>query len=279
MNQSDFDFISALLKQTSGLVLTPEKAYLLESRLMPVARKFGFDSLDDLVASVRNDRTKDLVDEITDAMTTNESLFFRDGKPFDQFKNFVMPAMLKARAATRTIRIWSAASSSGQEPYSIAMCLKDMAPELAGWNIEIVATDISSEMLVRAREGRYTQFEVQRGLPIATLIKYFRQDGENWRIDPEIRSMVNYRPFNLLDHPRPLGQFDVVFCRNVLIYFDQQTKAEVLERITHVLAHDGMLFLGAAETVLGITERFTPLQNHRGIYAMTDQRSSQLKTA
>lgn len=279
MNQSDFDFIAGLLKQTSGLVLTPEKAYLLESRLMPVARKGGFADLDELVASVRKNRSKQLVDEITDAMTTNESLFFRDVKPFEQFNDFVIPTMLKARSAAKTIRIWSAASSSGQEPYSISMCLKGMAAQLAGWRIEIVATDISSEMLSRAREGRYTQFEVQRGLPIATLVKYFKQEGDNWRIDESIRSMVSYRSFNLLDDPRPLGQFDIIFCRNVLIYFDQQTKAEVLDRMTRVLASDGMLFLGAAETVLGITDRFVPLQGQRGIYELTQSQSAQLKTA
>ena len=278
MNQSDFDFIAGLLKQTSGLVLTPEKAYLLESRLMPVARKFGFDNLDNLVASVRKDRSKQLIDEITDAMTTNESLFFRDTKPFEQLKAFIIPTLLKARSGTKSIRIWSAASSSGQEPYSIAMCLKDMAAQLVGWDIKIVATDISGEMLNRAREGKYTQFEVQRGLPIATLVKYFNQEGENWQIDQSIRSMVDYQPFNLLDDPRSLGQFDIVFCRNVLIYFDQPTKSEVLERMTHVLANDGVLLLGAAETVLGITDRFVPLQGQRGIYEMTQSQSTQLKT-
>lgn len=279
MNQSDFDFIAGLLRQTSGLVLTPEKAYLLESRLMPVARKFGFDNLDDLVASVRTDRSKQLVDEITDAMTTNESLFFRDTKPFEQLRNFVLPMLLKARSGTRSIRIWSAASSSGQEPYSIAMCLKDMAAQLGGWNIKIVATDISSEMLSRAREGKYSQFEVQRGLPIATLVKYFKQEGDYWRIDQSIRSMVDYRDFNLLNDPRSLGQFDIIFCRNVLIYFDQKTKAEVLDRMTNVLANDGMLFLGAAETVLGITDQYVPLQGQRGIYEMTQSQSDRLKTA
>lgn len=278
MNQSDFDFIAGLLKQISGLVLTPEKAYLLESRLMPVARKFGFDNLDNLVASVRKDRSKELIDEITDAMTTNESLFFRDTKPFEQLKAFVIPMLLKARSGAKSIRIWSAASSSGQEPYSIAMCLKDLGPQLAGWNIKIVATDISSEMLNRARQGKYSQFEVQRGLPIATLVKYFKQEGESWQIDQSIRSMVEYRPFNLLDDPRTLGQFDIIFCRNVLIYFDQPTKAEVLERMTGVLANDGVLLLGAAETVLGITDRFVPLQGHRGIYEMTQSQSTQLKT-
>jgi len=280
MNQADFDFIASLLKQTSGLVLTPEKAYLLESRLMPVARKFGFDDLDNLVGSIRSQPSnKKLVDEITDAMTTNESLFFRDTKPFEQLKTVVIPMLLKARSATKTIRIWSAASSSGQEPYSIAMLLNDMKVQLAGWTIKIMATDISNEMLTRAKAGTYTQFEVQRGLPIATLVKYFKQEGESWILDQSIRSMVDYRHFNLLDDPRPLGQFDIVFCRNVLIYFDQQTKAEVLARMTQVMANDGVLFLGAAETVLGITDKFVPLQGHRGMYEVAQSGASQRRTA
>jgi len=279
MNQSDFDFISGLLKQTSGLVLTPEKAYLLESRLMPVARKFGFDNLDNLVASVRKDRSKKLIDEITDAMTTNESLFFRDTKPFEQLKTVVLPKLLRERSGVKTIRIWSAASSSGQEPYSIAMLLKDLGHMIAGWNVKILATDISNEMLTRARAGKYTQFEVQRGLPIATLVKYFKQEGESWRIDDAIRSMVEYRHFNLLDDPRALGQFDIIFCRNVLIYFDQKTKSEVLGRMSNILARDGVLFLGAAETVLGITDRFEPMREHRGVYEVASATASQAKTA
>jgi chemotaxis protein methyltransferase CheR len=279
MNQSDFDFIAGLLKQTSGLVLTPEKAYLLESRLMPVARKFGFENLDNLVESVRKDRSKNLVDEITDAMTTNESLFFRDGTPFEQFRAVIMPRLLQLRSGTKTIRIWSSASSSGQEPYSIAMLLKDMGYMLAGWNIELIATDISNEMLARAREGKYTQFEVQRGLPIATLVKYFSQEGESWRIDQEIRTMVDYRHFNLLDDPRMLGEFDIIFCRNVLIYFDHVTKGEVLDRMSHILADDGVLFLGAAETVLGITDRFVPVAGYRGIYELNRTKVGQRKSA
>jgi chemotaxis protein methyltransferase CheR len=279
MNQSDFDFIAGLLKQTSGLVLTPEKAYLLESRLMPVARKFGFENLDNLVESVRKDRSKNLVDEITDAMTTNESLFFRDGTPFEQFRAVIMPRLLQLRSGTKTIRIWSSASSSGQEPYSIAMLLKDMGHTLAGWNIELIATDISNEMLARAREGKYTQFEVQRGLPIATLVKYFSQEGDSWRIDQAIRSMVDYRHFNLLDDPRMLGEFDIIFCRNVLIYFDHVTKGEVLDRMSHILADDGVLFLGAAETVLGITDRFVPVAGYRGIYELNRTKVGQRKSA
>lgn len=268
MNTADFQFLSAILKQRSGLVLTEEKAYLLESRLMPVARKFGFAGLPELVAMVRDDRPEDLLCDITEAMTTNESLFFRDMKPFEQLRTLVIPQLVEKRAATRTLRIWSAAASSGQEPYSIGILLKELGDLVDGWDIQILATDISADMLNRARAGLYTQFEVQRGLPIATLVKYFKQVGEKWRLDANIRSMVKFKEFNLLDDTAVLGQFDIVFCRNVLIYFDQQTKSEVLGRIGNVMPSDGVLYLGGAETVLGITEKFVPITGHRGMYAI-----------
>jgi chemotaxis protein methyltransferase CheR len=268
MNTADFEFLAAILKQRSGLVLAPEKAYLLESRLMPVARKFGFTGLPDLIVSVRKERPEDLLRDITEAMTTNESLFFRDMKPFDQFRNLVIPKLAEARKPTRKIRVWSAAASSGQEPYSIAIILSEMQSLLSGWDLEIVATDISVEMLNRARSGLYTQFEVQRGLPIATLVKYFKQVGEKWRLDAGVRSMVKFKEFNLLDDPGSLGKFDIVFCRNVLIYFDQQTKSEVLARISNTMPKDGVLYLGGAETVLGITDKFVPITGHRGMYGV-----------
>jgi chemotaxis protein methyltransferase CheR len=201
-------------------------------------------------------------------MTTNESLFFRDMKPFDQFRNLVIPKLTEARKPARKIRIWSAAASSGQEPYSISIILSEMQSLLSGWDLEIVATDISVEMLNRARSGLYTQFEVQRGLPIATLVKYFKQVGEKWRLDAGVRSMVKFKEFNLLDDPASLGKFDIVFCRNVLIYFDQQTKSEVLARIAKTMPKDGVLYLGGAETVLGITDKFVPITGHRGMYGV-----------
>ncbi len=269
MNTADFEFLSAILKQRSGLVLTEEKAYLLESRLMPVARKFGFAGLPELVAMVREDRPEDLLCDITEAMTTNESLFFRDMKPFEQLRTLVIPELVQKRAAQRTLRIWSAAASSGQEPYSIGILLKELGDMVDGWDIQILATDISADMLNRARAGLYTQFEVQRGLPIATLVKYFKQVGEKWRLDAGIRSMVKFKEFNLLDDAAVLGQFDIVFCRNVLIYFDQQTKSEVLGRISSVMPNDGVLYLGGAETVLGITDKFVPITGHRGMYALS----------
>ena len=266
MKADDFDFLCRVVRERSGLQLTRDKAYLLESRLLPVARRFGAKSLEEFIDSVRRQADQERLRIITEAMTTNETLFFRDTKPFEQFKRVVLPALLAGRAAQRSVRIWCAASSSGQEPYSLAMTIKEEGARLAGWRFEVIATDLSQEMVDRARAGTYSQFEVQRGLPIQLLMKYFRQIDERWQIDDAIRGMVQYRIFNLLDDPRSLGTFDIVFCRNVLIYFDQPTKAQVLERIAKLMPRDGMLYLGGAETVLGITDRFEPMPNERGIY-------------
>lgn len=267
MKPEDFEFVSRLIKSKSGLVLSQDKTYLLESRLMPIARKRGLKDLTELIGTLRGgDRT--LVEEVVDAMTTNESFFFRDTKPFDQFRHVVLPHMIKARASKKHLRIWCAAASSGQEPYSLAMILDEFKSQLAGWRIEIIGTDISREILTKARTGLYSQFEVQRGLPISLLVKYFQKKEDQWQISADIRSKVQYKEFNLLDDFRPLGQFDVVYCRNVLIYFDQPTKSDVLARISALMPDDGFLFLGGAETVLGISDKFKPLARQRGIYQL-----------
>jgi chemotaxis protein methyltransferase CheR len=268
MKTADFEHLAKLLMDRSGLVVTPEKAYLLENRLQPVARKHGLPSLDALVTKLRGRAEERIVKDVVDAMTTNESLFFRDMKPFDQLRDVLLPELMKARAGAKRIRIWSAACSSGQEPYSIAMLLTELGAKVAGWRFEIVATDLSSEIITKAKAGVYSQFEVQRGLPITMLVKYFTQEGEKWQIADKIRNMVQFREFNLLDHPRSLGQFDVVFCRNVLIYFDQPTKAKVLAGIADQIAADGGLYLGGAETVLGITDKFQPIPGQRGVYRL-----------
>ena len=275
MKPEDFDFLSTLLKERSGLVLARDKGYLLESRLLPVARRHGIKGLDELVTAVRTRRDAALLRDITEAMTTNESLFFRDIKPFDIFKAKVLPDLMAGRQSSRTIRVWCAASSSGQEPYSLAMLLKEEGAKLANWRIEVTATDISVEMLEKAKVGSYSQFEVQRGLPINLLMKYFKQIGDKWQIDNAIRGMVKYREFNLLEDPATLGHFDVIFCRNVLIYFDQPTKGKVLDRMSRILAPDGFLYLGGAETVIGVTERFQPLQGYRGVYCLNSGQSTQ----
>ncbi|SMF76393.1 MCP methyltransferase, CheR-type [Tistlia consotensis] len=269
MSPQDFDFIAQLLKQRSGLTIGPDKAYLLESRLNPVARKHGFNGLTDLIQGLRLRGDQTLTRDVVEAMTTNESFFFRDTKPFDQFKRLVLPHLLEKRAAKRSFRIWSAACSSGQEAYSLSMILKEFEAKLAGWRVEMIATDLSTEILDKAKEGVYSQFEVQRGLPVQLLVKHFAQEGDRWRIAPDIKRMVTFRTFNLLDDPAPLGQFDVVFLRNVLIYFDQPTKTKVLERVSRQMAPDGFLYLGGAETVLGISDKFQVFPGERGIYGLS----------
>ena len=267
MTPLDYDYLRRLLKERSGLVLAADKQYLVESRLLPVARRAGVAGLGDLVQKLKGSQAEPLVVEVVEAMTTNESFFFRDKIPFEHFRASIMPALLAARAAQRRIRIWCAAASTGQEPYSLAMALKEMAGSIAGWRIEIVATDLSNEVLEKARAGIYSQFEVQRGLPIQLLVKYFSQIGDTWQIAPDIRAMVQYRALNLLGDFSHLGTFDLVFCRNVLIYFDQATKIAVLDRIARITDRGGYLVLGAAETVIGLTDCFRPVADSRGLYA------------
>ncbi|ACI94218.1 chemotaxis protein methyltransferase 1 [Afipia carboxidovorans OM5] len=265
MIQVEYDFLRKLLKDRSGLVLADDKQYLVESRLLPLARKVNLGGLSELVAELRRGN-ESLVYDVVEAMTTNETFFFRDKIPFEHFKDSVIPELIKARAARKTLRIWCAAASTGQEPYSLAMILKDMSAALSGWRVEIVATDLSQEVLEKCKAGIYSQFEVQRGLPIQKLVSYFKQIGEMWQINPDIRAMVQFKEFNLLNDFASLGKFDVIFCRNVLIYFDQPTKAEVLTRMLRVNEPDGCLFLGAAETVVGLTDAYRPCQQRRGVY-------------
>jgi chemotaxis protein methyltransferase CheR len=278
MKPEDFAYFCKLILDRTGLVLGPDKTYLIESRLTPVARRYNLAGLEGLATALRAGKDQALLRDFTDALMTNESFFFRDTKPFDQFRDVVLPRMVAARTNKR-LRIWSAACSTGQEAYSLAMILKEQGPKLAGWTFEIIGTDISHEVLARAQAGIYTQFEVQRGLPIQFLVKYFKQDGDKWQIAPEIRSMVRYQEFNLLNEPTGLGGFDVVFCRNVLIYFDQKAKTAILERISKLLPQDGLLYLGGAETVLGVSERFEPLSGHRGIYALSGAKPAAAATA
>jgi len=262
----EFDYLRRLLKERSGLVLSQDKQYLVESRLMPVARRIGVDSLSTLVHNLKRQDAEPLIVDVVEAMMTNETFFFRDRIPFDHLRDSIVPTLMQARAMQKRMRIWCAAASSGQEPYSLAMVLKDMSASLAGWRIDILATDLSAEVLEKAKAGLYSQFEVQRGLPIQLLVKHFTQVGECWQLSPEIRSMVQFRPFNLLNDFAPLGTFDVVFCRNVLIYFDQDAKVVVLDRLARQIERDGYLVLGAAETVVGLTDQFKPYPDRRGLY-------------
>jgi chemotaxis protein methyltransferase CheR len=261
----DYDFLCKLLKERSGLVLASDKGYLVENRLMPVVRKAGCGSISELVQRLKAADSDALKVEVTEAMMNNESFFFRDKNPFDRFGDTILPDLVRKRAECRQIRIWSAAASTGQEPYSLAMMVAGFS-KLAMWEIDIVATDIARDALEKARIGLYSQFEVQRGLPIQLLMQHFDQEGEQWRISEKLRKMVQFRQLNLLSEFSSLGVFDVVFCRNVLIYFDQATKIGVLERIKRVLAPDGYLILGAAETVLGLSDVFSPMPNKQGLY-------------
>ena len=277
MKVEDFELFSTLVKQRSGLVLTPEKAYLLESRLLPVARKYNMKSLEDMAQALRIKREETMMHAITEAMTTNESFFFRDQKPFTLFQKTILPRLLESRAAQKQIRIWSAAASSGQEAYSLAMICAEEAARLQGWKVEIVGTDLSREMVARAKSGIYSQFEVQRGLPITHLLKYFQQiAGDKWQVKDTVRQMVQFREGNLLGDLGAVGSFDVVFCRNVLIYFDVPTKAQVLDSVRAVMPADGYLLLGAAETVVGISDKFGLVMGEQGLYAPTSL--SSLKT-
>jgi chemotaxis protein methyltransferase CheR len=255
MRISDFDLYKDLLKEKSGLSLTQDKCYLLDSRLTPVAKKWGFVSLDHMTVALRGVAKPDLVKDVIEAMTTNETSFFRDSKPFDQFRDIILPTLMKNRT-NKKIRIWCAASSTGQEPYSLSMILKEMGPKIAGWTFEIIGTDISTEVLDAAKKAEYSQFEVQRGLPIQMLMKYFEQKGDRWALKQDIKSMVQYKYFNLLEPMTSLGKFDIIFCRNVLIYFDRDTKAKVLQNMAGLLPDDGFVLLGGAETVMGITDAF-----------------------
>ena len=272
MTPADYDYLRKFLKERSGLDLSPDKQYLVESRLLPLARKASLSGITDLVLKIRNGDGR-LATDVVEAMTTNETFFFRDRIPFDHLRDSIVPGLIQARAARKSLRIWSAASSTGQEPYSIAMCLKEMGAALAGWRIEIVATDLSREVLEKSRAGVYSQFEVQRGLPIQLLMKYFTQAGDVWQLNADVRAMVQFRQLNLLQDFSHLGTFDVIFCRNVLIYFDQDTKAVIFERMAKGLEADGALLLGAAESVVGITDAFRPMSDRRGLYQLNPVRS------
>ncbi len=242
-------------------LLGQEKAYLIDSRLGPLARKEGFASVEALIdAMMRGDQR--ICVAASEALATHETFFFRDKTPFDLFENVIAPALKTARMG-RQLKIWCAAASSGQEPYSLGMLLD----EIPGLSADILATDMSAPVLEKAKAGIYTQFEVQRGLPIQRLVKHFDQVGDSWRIKPQLRQKVRFEQANLLDDFARFGKMDVIFCRNVLIYFDIQTKAKVLDRLAAQLADDGFLLLGAAETVVGLTDSLRPISGHRGLYA------------
>jgi chemotaxis protein methyltransferase CheR len=257
VNPVDYQFVSSFLQKTSGLALGPGKEYLIESRLVPLAMQLGLDDLDHLFRELRKGLDRQLATAVTEAMTTNETSFFRDKTPFEDMKATLLPALIQARSTAKKLRIWCAAASSGQEPYSLLMLLEESFPELKHWCVELVATDIANSMISRASQATYSQFEVQRGLPIQFLLKYFQQVPNGWQVKDSLRQRVSWQKLNLLDRFDSLGPFDLVLCRNVLIYFEIAMKRDILGRIASLLRADGYLLLGAAETVLGISEDFS----------------------
>jgi chemotaxis protein methyltransferase CheR len=265
MKPDDHAFLAQLVRRRSGLVLPAHKAHLVDGRLSPVMRRFGFRSIEALIAELRHGRDT-LARAVTEAMTTNESSFFRDRAAFEQFRDVVLPQLLADRAESKRLRIWCAACAAGQEPYSIAMLLDDNKLVAKGWSIDLIATDLSAEMIARAEDGVYSHFEVQRGLAIRRLVAHFNQEGGNWRIHENLRRMVTFRQFNLLDSYGWLDDLDVVFCRNVLIYFDKKTKAAVIEKIAEALLPDGALLLGHAESVNGLSSTFVQVEHAPSLY-------------
>lgn len=274
MTPSDFKTLREMLKKESGLVLSDDKQYLVESRLGPVAKKLQYRDVTSMVTEWRTSKSMSLQNQIVEAMTINESFFFRDKTPFDNFKNITLPGLLEKNASRRHIRIWSAAASTGQEAYSLAMILDEMRHQLANWRIEILGTDLCTEALSKAKSGLYSQFEVQRGMPVTYLVKNFKQVGTMWQLDQKITSMVQFRPFNLMNSFTSLGMFDVIFCRNVLIYFDRDTKENILQRIEKQCAPGAHLVLGASETLVGMDLKFSPVDQVRGLYKLNSEQES-----
>lgn len=265
MSQS-FDALCDFLKRNSGLVMEPSKRYLVESRVMPIVRRERLSSLDELVLVLQKNQNPKIAKDVIEAMTINETYFFRDKTPFDQFRQVILPKLIQARQNERKLRLWSAAASTGQEAYSLAMIFDEMAAKLPGWKIEIVGTDLADSVLEKARKGIYSQFEVQRGLPTPFLLRHFTQIGDSWQISEAMRAKVTFRQLNLLQDFNSLGRFDVIFCRNVLIYFDAARKQDILGRMSRILAPDGFLLLGASESLIGLKTDLSPHPEHRSLF-------------
>lgn len=273
MTPQGFAALAQLLRETSGLVIGPDRLYLLETRLAPILRAEGLADLDALALRLRAGGAPALAAAVVEAMTTNETSFFRDDAPFAHVRTQALPRLHAARQGGVKLRLWSAAASTGQEAYSLAMVLHELRPLLGARPAEIVGTDLAQAPLARAEAGLYSQFEVQRGLPIRMLLAHFRKEGEMWRVGEHLRAMAQFRVCNLLGDLRALGRFDLVFCRNVLLYFEPATRARVLAAIARQMMPDGLLYLGGAETVLGISERFAPVPDARGVYALATAQS------
>lgn len=265
MTPDDFKFLQGLMQQRAGIALWNEKLYLADLRVAALATESGMATVDRLIAQVRRGDT-DLELRVVETLTTNETYFFRDIRPFEQLDTVMLPALIKARARTRRLRIWCSAVSSGQEAYSVAMVLARRKAELAGWKVDIIGSDLSRAMVARAVAGRYSHFEVQRGLPMRELVEHFRRDDDGWHVSQALRDAIDFRVVNLAEDLPPLGVFDIVLCRNLLIYFDLPTKAAVLGRVARTVAADGYVVLGAAESVVGLNSGLMPDPDNRGLY-------------
>lgn len=266
ISQDDFQFYQSYLVKQTGLAIPENKVYLLETRLMPVLQQWGFSSLSDMAKTLRCNPERKLFQDVVDAMVTNETMFFRDERLFTYFRDSILPDMIERKTGARSLRFWSAACSTGQEPYSIAMALNDLLAGKDGWRADILATDISDHALKRACRGEYNQFEMRRGLSDCFSDKYFTQRDKIWVIDDVIRKMVRFENFNLLDRMSHFGMFDVIFCRNVLIYFNEETKKKILKNITAQLVEGGYLFLGTAERAIGARDGMLAVPDCPGLY-------------
>lgn len=260
-----FDYIRSLIREKSAIVLEPHKAYLVESRLLPVARQNSLESIVHLVAMMRRPGSQRLVQQVVEAMTTNETSFFRDVHPFDSLRLKILPELVQKRSAERTLTIWSNACSSGQEVYTIAMLIKEHFPQLIGWKLRLIASDLSTQILDKAKSGVFNQTEVNRGLPLPLLLKYFQKSGLNWQIKEELRRMIEFRVLNLVEPFPVLPPVDIVFLRNVLIYFTPETKREILNRVSKTMRKDGFLFLGGAETTMNLDVGFQRIQAGKSV--------------
>ena len=252
-----FNFIANLVRIKSAIVLESGKAYLVESRLTPVARELGLEGISELVSELQKPGSLKLTQRVVEAMTTNETSFFRDIHPFTALKEKILPNLIQRRAKEKSLSIWSNACSSGQEPYTIAMLIAEHFPMLKDWKVRIISSDLSSQILDRARLGVFNQTEVNRGLPMSFLLKYFTKNGSQWKIRDDIRKMIEFRELNLVEpFPTLLPAMDIVFLRNVLIYFSPSTKSEILKKVHKVMQKDSYLFLGGSETTMNLNVSF-----------------------
>lgn len=281
MNTSpgSYQFLRELVHRRAAIVVESGKEYLFESRLVPLAKQEGFESIDALVARLRCVPESVLTTRVLDAMTTNETSFFRDIHPFETLRTELLPRLIESRRASRSLRIWCAAASTGQEPYSIALTIREHFPELASWNVSILATDLNQSVLDRAARGTYKQLEINRGMPAPMLVKHFEKDGLDWRLKPDVRALVKFQQLNLLHQWPIFGALDIVFLRNVLIYFDIATKKEILRRVRAHLGPDSALILGGAETTMNVDDAFESFRMKNSVFYRLKQTESERKVA